>query len=227
MTQQLNIGILGAGRVGTAVGRQAVRAGHTVRIATGKPAEEIKMLTEVIVPGAEAVEKEQLRGSDIVVIAVPLHKYRSLDAEILQEHVVIDTMNYWAPVDGVMEEFESEKSTSEVIEQFLGDVALVKTLNHIGYGDLEVDAQGQGTWNRRALALASDHESAKQVVAEFIDTLGYDPVDAGPLRAGSALENGTEIFTGRHTAEQMETLLAQSKATHDGGRHPVLIATGG
>ena len=208
MVQQLNIGILGAGRVGTAVGRQAVRAGHTVRIATGKPAEQIKLLTEVIVPGAQAVNKEQLRGSDIIVVAVPLHKYRSIDTAVLAGHVVIDTMNYWAPVDGVMEEFESGRSTSEVIAGFLGDdVQLVKTLNHIGYGDLEVDSYPAGAPERRALAVASDHDDAKQLVAAFIDSLGYDAVDAGPLAAGRAFENGTEIFNGRHTADQMQALL--------------------
>lgn len=209
MLQPLTIGILGAGRVGTAVGRQAVRAGHTVKIATSRPAEEIKLLTEVIVPGATAVNRDELRGSDIIVLAVPLHKYRSIDASVLQGHVVIDTMNYWAPVDGIMEEFETGRSTSEVIADFLGDVRLVKTLNHIGYGDLEVDSYPAGDTKRRALAVASDDEAAKQLVAEFVDSLGYDPVDAGPLSAGRTFENGTEIFNGRHTAEQMRALLDQ------------------
>lgn len=205
----MKIGILGAGRVGTAVARQAVRAGHTVRIATGKPASEIKLLTEVIVPGATAVDRDQLRGSDLIVVAVPLHKYRSIDASVLQGHVVIDTMNYWAPVDGVMEEFEGGRSTSEVIAEFLGDVRAVKTLNHIGYGDIEVDSHPAGAPNRRALAVAGDDAQAKAVVSAFVDSLGYEAVDAGPLSAGKTFENGTEIFNGRHTAEQMRTLLDQ------------------
>ncbi|GGE76789.1 NADPH-dependent F420 reductase [Nesterenkonia cremea] len=203
----MKIGILGAGRVGTAVARQAVRAGHTVRIATGKPASEIKLLTEVIVPGATAVDRDQLRGSDLIVVAVPLHKYRSIDASVLQGHVVIDTMNYWAPVDGVMEEFEGGRSTSEVIAEFLGDVRAVKTLNHIGYGDIEVDSHPAGAPNRRALAVAGDDAQAKAVVSAFVDSLGYDAVDAGPLSAGKTFENGTEIFNGRHTAEQVRALL--------------------
>ena len=209
MNESLTIGVLGAGRVGTAVGRQAVRAGHTVKIATGRPADDIKLITEIIVPGAEAVNKEQLRGADIIVVAVPLHKYRSIDTALLQGHTVIDTMNYWAPVDGVMDEFESGASTSEVIEEFLGDVKLVKTLNHIGYGDLEVDSLPAGDSSRRALVLASDHGDAKELIAEFIDSMGYDAVDAGPLAAGRAMENGTEIFNGRHTAAEAKALLAK------------------
>ncbi|WP_146341044.1 NADPH-dependent F420 reductase [Nesterenkonia sp. NBAIMH1] len=207
MGEGLSIGILGAGRVGTAVARQAIRGGHSVRIATSKPADEIRLLTEVIVPGAQAVDREALRGSDIIVAAVPLHKYRSIAADVLQGHIVIDTMNYWAPVDGVMDEFEGETSTSEVIAEFLGDVRLVKTLNHIGYGDLEVDSHAAGDPNRRALALAGDDHQAKSLVTEFIDSLGYDAIDAGPLAAGRAFENGTEIFNGRHTQDQMAALL--------------------
>lgn len=207
MSTPLTIGILGAGRVGTAVARQALRAGHTVKIATGRPADEIRLLTEVIVPGATAVDREELRGSDLIIVAVPLHKYRSIDTSILQGHTVIDTMNYWAPVDGIMDEFEQGASTSEVIAEFFGDVRLVKTLNHIGYGDIEVDSYPAGDPKRRALAVAADDEQAKLMVSAFIDSLGYDAVDAGPLSAGKTCENGTEIFNGRHTAEQMRALL--------------------
>ncbi|WP_147102899.1 NADPH-dependent F420 reductase [Nesterenkonia populi] len=209
MAEALSIGILGAGRVGTAVARQAIRGGHSVKIATSKPAEEIRLLTEVIVPGATAVDKEELRGSDIIITAVPLHKYKDVDTSVLQGHVVIDTMNYWAPVDGLMDEFEGEASTSEVIGDFFGDVRLVKTLNHIGYGDLEVDSHPAGDPNRRALALAGDDPEAKELVSGLIETLGYDPVDAGPLSAGKAFENGTDIFNGRHSRDQMEALLDQ------------------
>lgn len=210
MTQTpLNIGVLGAGRVGTAVARQAVRAGHTVTIATGKPAADIRLLTEVIVPGATAVDRQDLRSADIIVLAVPLHKYQSVDTSVLRDKVVIDTMNYWAPVDGFMDEFETGTSTSEVIADFLGAARVVKTLNHIGYGDLEVDSYPSGDPHRRALAVASDDAEAKSRVSAFIDSLGYDPVDAGPLAAGKAFENGTEIFNGRHGAARMQELLSE------------------
>lgn len=209
MNESLTIGVLGAGRVGTAVGRQAVRAGHTVKIATGRPADDIKLITEIIVPGAQAVDKEQLSGADIIVVAVPLHKYRSIDTEVLQGQTVIDTMNYWAPVDGIMDEFEAGASTSEVIDEFLGDVKLIKTLNHIGYGDLEVDSHPADDPNRRALVFASDHDDVKALITQFIDSLGYDAVDAGPLAAGRAIENGTAIFNGRHTRTEAKALLAK------------------
>ncbi|GAB3520575.1 NADPH-dependent F420 reductase [Arthrobacter monumenti] len=121
---------------------------------------------------------------------------------------VIDVMNYWAPTDGEVDGFENEhRTSSEIIQDFLAGSAVIKTLNHIGYHELEEDDQVRGTPGRRALALAGDHEQSKRLVESFIDRLGYDPVDAGPLAAGRAFQPGTEIFNGTHTAEQLHELL--------------------
>lgn len=206
------IGILGAGRVGTAVARQALKAGYDVRIATAKPAADIALLTEIITPGAVAVSAAEAADSDVVVVAVPLHKYRTLDPALLAGRTVIDAMNYWAPIDGALEAFEAGGVTSsEVIQAYLVGARLVKTLNHIGYHELEEDGREPGAEDRRGLALAGDDEAAKALVARFIDRLGYDPVDAGPLAAGRAFQPGTAIFSARHSAEQLRGILAETR----------------
>jgi 8-hydroxy-5-deazaflavin:NADPH oxidoreductase len=203
------IGVLGAGRVGTAVARQALAAGFEVKIATAKPAEQIAMIVEIVTPGAIAVEAAEAASADLVVVAVPLHKYRTLDPGLLTGKTVIDAMNYWAPTDGEIDDFEGDpRTSSEIIQDFLPQSLLVKSLNHIGYHELEEDGRPAGTPGRRALALAGDHEDAKTLVAGFLDRLGYDPVDAGPLAAGRAFQPGTQIFNGSHTADQLRTLLA-------------------
>ena len=203
------IGILGAGRVGTAVARQALKAGYDVRIATAKPADDIALLVQIITPGAVAVTAAEAAGADIVVVAVPLHKYRTLDPALLAGRTVIDAMNYWAPVDGVIEDFEADgRTSSEIVQAYLPGSAVVKTLNHIGYRDLEEDGTEPGSDRRRALVLAGADLDAKALVASFLYRLGYDPVDAGPLAAGRAFQPGTEIFNGSHTADQLRFLLA-------------------
>jgi 8-hydroxy-5-deazaflavin:NADPH oxidoreductase len=203
------IGILGAGRVGTAVARQALKAGYDVRIATTKPAEEITLLVEIVTPGAVAVTAAEAAEADIVVLAVPLHKYRNLKPEQLAGRTVIDAMNYWAPVDGEIDDFEVDgRTSSEIVHAYLSGSDVVKTLNHIGYHDLEVDGRETAAPDRRALALAGGSDEAKALVAAFIDRLGYDPVDAGPLEAGRTFQPGTEIFSGIHSAEQLRSILA-------------------
>lgn len=202
------IGILGAGRVGTAVARQALAAGFDVSIATAKPADEIEMIVDIVTPGASAVEAAEAADSDLVIVAVPLHKYRTLDPTLLAGKTVIDVMNYWAPIDGTIDDFEDDpRTSSEIIQSFLQESRVVKSLNHIGYHELEEDGQPADSPDRRALAVASDYAAAKQLVSAFLDRLGYDPVDAGPLAAGRAFQPGTEIFNGSHTAKQMRALL--------------------
>ncbi|GAB3520571.1 NAD(P)-binding domain-containing protein [Arthrobacter monumenti] len=70
-TSTRTIGILGAGRVGAAVARQALQAGYAVKIATAKPAEEISMLVEIVTPGAAAVDSAEVTAADLVVVRSP------------------------------------------------------------------------------------------------------------------------------------------------------------
>ncbi|MFC0248469.1 NADPH-dependent F420 reductase [Citricoccus parietis] len=207
------IGVLGAGRVGTAVARQALTTGYEVKIATAKPAAEIELIVEIVTPGAQAVDAAEAATADLVILAVPLHKYRTLDPGLLAGKAVIDVMNYWAPTDGEIDDFEHDpRTSSEIIQEFLVGARLVKSLNHIGYHELEEDCQPAGAADRRALALAGEHDDSKALVAGFIDRLGYDPVDAGPLAAGRAYQPGTEIFNGSHTAPVLHALLAAAPA---------------
>lgn len=90
----------------TAVARQALRAGYEVRIATARPAEEIALLAEIVTPGARAVDAVGAAEADLVIIAIPLYKYRTLRPDILSGKIVVDAMNYWAPIDGRIEDFE-------------------------------------------------------------------------------------------------------------------------
>jgi predicted dinucleotide-binding enzyme len=203
------IGILGAGRVGTAVARQALKAGYAVKIATAKPAAELALLAEIITPGAVAVESSEAVEADIVVLALPLPKFRTLDPKLFRGRVVIDAMNYWAPTDGEIDVFESDsRSSSEIVQEHLEGAFVVKTLNHIGYHDLEDHSREAGHEERRALGIAGDSVEARARVAEFVDRLGFDPIDAGPLSSGHAFQPHAEIFKGAHSAEQMRALLA-------------------
>lgn len=199
------IGILGAGRVGTAIARAAVGAGYPVNIAASSGAEDIALIVEIMAPGATAMTAADVAASaDIVVLAIPLHKYRSLEAELLSDRVVIDAMNYWEPTDGTMRDFADEKrGTSEVVAEHLAHSRVVKSLNHIGYHELEQDALPAGHPRRRALAVASDDADAAQRVMRFIDALGYDVVNAGPLASGRALQPGAVIFGSAHDRAQL------------------------
>ncbi|MEZ5189151.1 MAG: NAD(P)-binding domain-containing protein [Microbacterium sp.] len=79
------IAVLGAGRVGSAIARTAMDAGFEVNLAASGPAEVIALLAEIVTPGARAMTAaDAVQGADIVVVAVPLHKHRTIDGR--REH---------------------------------------------------------------------------------------------------------------------------------------------
>jgi predicted dinucleotide-binding enzyme len=210
ITDVTTIGILGVGRVGTALARQAMRSGFQVNIAGSGAPEDIELIVEFTAPGATPMTAAEVAArSDLVVLATPLHRYRTLPVPELTGKIVVDAMNYWVPANGTMSEFAAaDHGTSEIVATFLVGSRLVKSLNHIGYHDLEVHGRPPGTPGRRALAVASDDAAAKATVAGVLDRLGYDTVDAGGLAAGRALEPDTAIFDGIHTAAQLRELLS-------------------
>ena len=102
--------------------------------------------------------------------------------------LVVDTMNYWPPIDGVQQMFEDrEHGSSEIVQRRLARSKVVETLNHIGYHQLEDERRPAGSPERRALGVASDDPRAAGVVADLIDRVGYDAVQLNGLAASSNL----------------------------------------
>ena len=203
------VAVLGVGRVGSALARAAVAAGYQVSVASSAPAEEIALLTEVVIPGATPKDApDAVADADIVIVAVPLHKHTSIDSSTLSGKVVVDAMNYWAPTDGALASFEGDtRSSSEIVADHFSGARVVKAFNHIGYHHMEEDATPRGTPHRRALAVASDHCDAAVSVADLVDRIGFDAVHSGPLATGAAFEPGTAIFNGSFTAPELEDAL--------------------
>ena len=191
------IAVLGAGHVGPAIARLALDAGHTVAIATSGNPGDLALVTRLLIPGAEPLwPADAIARADIVVLAMPLHRFLLMDPNALSGKLVIDAMNYWPPTDGTLPPpFGAESvGTSEIVAERLHDAVVVKTLNHVGYHELETYARPSGSVDRRALGVAGDDPDAVDTVSALVDRIGYDAVPVGPLRAGRVLEPGGPVF---------------------------------
>jgi predicted dinucleotide-binding enzyme len=190
------IAVLGTGHSGPVIARAAVAAGYEVSIAASGDPENIALIAQVLVPGAEPRwAADAVKNSDIVVLALPLHKFATLDPILVADKIVIDAMNYWPPTDGVQEMFEDhQRGSSEIVADRLSLSTIVKTLNHIGYHDLEDQRRPVGSPERRALGVAGDDTGAVDAVAELIERIGYDAVRLDSLRAGRLLQPGGPVF---------------------------------
>jgi hypothetical protein len=205
------VGIFGAGRFGLAVARLALDAGYRVRIASSGPIETTADAVRGGAPGAVATSAADLvAGTDLVILAVPLRRFRELPLASFAGHVVVDTMNYWPPVDGVLAEFEqSGQPTSVVVRDALPPTArVVKTLNHLGYHQVERFARPGGGPGRTAIAITGDDAEAVLLASKLVERLGFDSVHAGALRASAALQPEAAIFGRNLDAASMRHLVS-------------------
>lgn len=206
------VAILGVGKVGTAIARAALAAGHEVTLAGSGSPDPVQFIVEVMAPGTQtATAEDAVAGSDIVVLAIPLPKLESLDPAMLAGRVVIDAMNHWEPTDGALPPvFAGAPDTSSVVAGHLAGARVVKALNHIGYHEMEADARESAAPDRRGLAALSDDPAAAETAAAFVSSFGFDVVPGAPLSLGTLLEPGTEIFAGSFSGREIGERLTRS-----------------
>jgi predicted dinucleotide-binding enzyme len=177
------VGLIGSGNIGTAVARLAIDAGHHVVLSNSRSPDTLRDTAAQLGPRASAATSaEAAAAGDIVVVTVPVKSFPNLPAAPLAGKTVIDTCNYGPERDGNIPELDSNSITSsELLLRCIPDAMLVKAFNNIFFKHLLSLARPAGAADRSYLPIAGNSARAKTTVAEFIESIGYGVVDAGPL----------------------------------------------
>jgi 8-hydroxy-5-deazaflavin:NADPH oxidoreductase len=205
----MRLGIVGAGKIGTAVARAAVAGGYDVAMSGSGAVERIELIVEVLAPGAHAATTgDVVLHADLIILAVPMHRFRELPGDLFAGKILVDAMNYWKEIDGGDEELAiAPTGTSVVVQQRFPSARVVKSLNHLGYFKFEQGRRPRGSSGRLAMAAAGDDPVAVAAVMQLIDRLGFDAVDAGTLNAGVSLQPGGSVFGIGYSADELSKLL--------------------
>ncbi|MFT0762732.1 NAD(P)-binding domain-containing protein [Actinomyces sp. F1_1611] len=177
------IGFIGAGNIGSQVARQAVKHGYDVVLSNSRGPETLADLVAELGDHARAATTaEAAEAADLVVVSVPYGAIEAVPAAPLSGKVIIDTTNYFPLRDGNIAELDDQReSEAGRVQRHFADSRVVKTFNRILAAEITSTARDQGAADRRALTIFGDDPRAKQLVTEFVDSIGFDVVDGGSL----------------------------------------------
>jgi 8-hydroxy-5-deazaflavin:NADPH oxidoreductase len=181
----MQIAILGSGNVGKALASSLTRAGHRVTLTASTPDHARAAASQT---GAQAADSntQAIEAAEVVVLAL---QYPTVDAvladagQALDGKVLIDTTNRVDPADpgSVLD----GTSAAEQIQARAPGAKVVKAFN-TAFASRQADPVIDGV----ALDgyLAGDDDQAKQTVSELVGSIGFRPIDVGPLVMARALE---------------------------------------
>jgi predicted dinucleotide-binding enzyme len=105
--------------------------------------------------------------------------------------LLIDATNPVAP--GLTHGLGSRQSGAERVAALAPGAVVVKAFSVYGYENLSDPPTGPHAI-RPAMPYAGDNPDAKATVAALLTDLGWEPLDAGPLRAAVDLEHLTLLW---------------------------------
>jgi predicted dinucleotide-binding enzyme len=210
----MKIGIIGAGQIGGTLTRRLAQLGHEVFVANSRGPLSLAGLAKET--GAKAVTAAAAaRAGHVVIVTIPEAKIRDLPNNLFQgvpsDVVVVDTGNYYPRErDGRIHEIEAGMAESRWVSTQLRR-PVVKAFNTVNYKHLLELGRPAGSPGRLALPVAGDDASAKQVVLQLINELGFDGVDDGGLDDSCRQQPGTPVYDKELDSAAVRHALAEAR----------------
>jgi 8-hydroxy-5-deazaflavin:NADPH oxidoreductase len=210
----MRIGIIGSGKIGSTAARLFTTAGHEVAIANTRGPDSLAGLVGELGGRAQAATVEDAASfGELVLVAIPLGRYRELPPQPFAGTIVVDAMNYYPQRDGHFHELDDDSTTSsELLAAQLPGARVVKAFNTMVWKDLGHRGEQDAGDDRLALFVAGDDEEAKTQVSRLIEEIGFAPIDTGRLADGGRRQQvGSAILARGTTAREGREALAALK----------------
>jgi predicted dinucleotide-binding enzyme len=177
----MDVGIIGAGRLGQAMARTALRSGRSVVIANSRGPDSLTSVVAELGAGASAGTVADAAAAGVVVIAVPWDRVpEAVQGLSWNGQVVIDATNDWAADD------LQGRTSSELVADLVAGARLVKAANTLGADVLGSDPHEAG--GRRVIFISGDEADAKAEVVALFKDAGFAAIDLGELATGGAMQ---------------------------------------
>ena len=205
----MNFGVIGPGNIGEVIIRKLRDARYPVKMANSRGPESLKDFAAKT--GAIPASVEQVvQDVDMIFIVVPQKAIPELPKGLFdkakKETIVIDVGNYYPFRDGRIEELENGLTESVWVERQIGR-PVVKVLNTIPSKALMAAGRPAGNRDRVALPISGDDPNAKEIVAQLIDRIGFDSVDAGTIAESWRQQPGSPAYCTNPTKQELEVWL--------------------
>src|ERR1700740_2931315 len=194
----MEIGTIGAGDFAQAFSKQALKAGHKVKLSNSRGPGSLREIVNELGAGAIAAIKEEAAACEMVLLAVPWDNVPETLASLprWKNQILIDGTN---PFHGKAGDFTpadvGNLSTSQLVAALAPGARVVKALNHMIAPNLEADPVAHGP--RGVTFIAADDDGAKKRVQILLESCGYSVVDLGNLRDGGLIQQAGGPLAGR------------------------------
>lgn len=188
----MNIGIIGSGNVGSTLGKLWAKAGHQVMFSFSRHPERLQTLARQIGSNAtNGTPAEAANFADVVLFAPNfwLAQEAIAQAGSLAGKIVIDATNpyRWGENGSIVRMVSETTSGAETIQKWMPGARLVKAYSSFQPKSLE-QSLDRPLEQRLVIAIASDDEAAKAVVAQLAENSGGRPFDLRALQNAKLME---------------------------------------
>ena len=202
--ESLKVGIIGTGRIGGALARHWVNAGHEVFMSSRHP-EELEPLAKELGPRAHVgTPREAAAFGSVVLVSVPYGAMPQIGNDYAAElagKVIIDTSNPVERRDGSQALEWQQKGAGVATAELLKNRRVVRAFNCIPAASLASQANRQPA--RLAIPIGGDDAAAVAITERLVRDAGFDPVMVGNLAESRRFDLGQPLAAGNLSAAEL------------------------